>query len=63
MAQYEVMFTVSQPMFGPNSATNGSSLLTNVKTMVEAAGPSQAEAMVKAQYGSGCKTFGAFKRS
>jgi hypothetical protein len=58
VAQYEVTFSVFKSN-EPGKASIGSSTMTNLKTVVEATSPGQARAMVEAQYGSNCKTYGA----
>lgn len=53
MQRYEVMFSVYRQN-EPGKATIGSSLTTNLKTVIEAPNYSQAKAMIEAQYGKNC---------
>ena len=57
MKQFEVTFSVYS-CAGPGRATIGSSLLSNLKTVITAGSPTQARSMVQAQYGSNCRIFG-----
>ena len=50
MPRYEVTFSVYR-VNEPGKATIGSSLTSNMKTVVEARNLSQAKAMIEAQYG------------
>jgi len=53
MQRYEVTFSVYR-VNEPGKAAIGSSLTSNLKTIVEARCLSQARAMIEAQYGRNC---------
>lgn len=57
MPSFEVTFSVYR-VFEPGKATIGSSLTSNMKTIISAQNFSQAKAMIEAQYGKNCSVHG-----
>ena len=57
MQQYKVTFSIYR-VFEPGKATIGSSLTSNMKTIIAAQNMSQARAMIEAQYGKTCSVHG-----
>ena len=57
MSRFEVTFSVYK-VYEIGKATIGSSLTTNMKTIIEAQNISQARAMIQAQYGKTCSVHG-----
>ena len=57
MPRFEVTFSVYR-VYEPGKATIGSSLTSNMKTIVEARNHGQAKAMIEAQFGKTCSVHG-----